>query len=82
MNDDIPPRQRRGRWAGVAAALMLAPAVISPPSAWLLAVLAAVTLAVAILAWPAGRISLAQAAGGAALLSSPRTAATSGSPAW
>ncbi|MEU5469774.1 sensor histidine kinase [Streptomyces lydicus] len=69
MNDDIPPRQRRGRWAGVAAALMLAPAVISPPSAWLLAVLAAVTLAVAILAWPAGRISLAQAAGGAALLS-------------
>ncbi|MFI0222165.1 sensor histidine kinase [Streptomyces lydicus] len=69
MNDDIPPRQRRGRWAGVAAALMLTPAVISPPSAWLLAVLAAVTLAVAILAWPAGRISLAQAAGGAALLS-------------
>ncbi|MFF7410040.1 sensor histidine kinase [Streptomyces lydicus] len=69
MNDDIPPRQKRGRWAGVAAALMLAPAVISPPSAWLLAVLAAVTLAVAILAWPAGRISLAQAAGGAALLS-------------
>ncbi|MFF7703743.1 sensor histidine kinase [Streptomyces lydicus] len=69
MNDDIPPRQRRGRWAGVAAALMLAPAVISPPSAWLLAVLAAVTLVVAILAWPAGRISLAQAAGGAALLS-------------
>lgn len=69
MDYDIPPRQRRGRWAGVAAALMLAPAVISPPSAWLLAVMAAVTLIVAIVAWPIGRISLGQAAGGAALLS-------------
>ncbi|MFF8313467.1 sensor histidine kinase [Streptomyces lydicus] len=80
MNDDIPPRQRRGRWAGVAAALMLAPAVISPPSAWLLAVLAAVTLAVAILAWPAGRISLAQAAGGVALLSLAADAGYFGQP--
>ncbi|MFI0785210.1 sensor histidine kinase [Streptomyces lydicus] len=80
MNDDIPPRQRRGRWAGVAAALMLAPAVISPPSAWLLAVMAAVTLAVAILAWPAGRISLAQAAGGAALLSLAADAGYFGQP--
>ncbi|MGX7760184.1 sensor histidine kinase [Streptomyces angustmyceticus] len=65
----MPPSKRRGRWAGAAAVLMLAPAVISPPSAWLLAVMAAVTLVVAFLAWPAGRISLAQAAGGAALLS-------------
>ncbi|MGW9041050.1 histidine kinase [Streptomyces lydicus] len=80
MNDDIPPRQRRGRWAGVAAALMLAPAVISPPSAWLLAVLAAVTLAVAILAWPSGRISLAQAAGGVALLSLAADAGYFGQP--
>ncbi|AOP50603.1 sensor histidine kinase [Streptomyces lydicus] len=80
MNDDIPPRQRRGRWAGVAAALMLAPAVISPPSAWLLAVMAAVTLAVAILAWPTGRISLAQAAGGAALLSLAADAGYFGQP--
>ncbi|MFI9356819.1 sensor histidine kinase [Streptomyces lydicus] len=80
MNDDIPPRQRRGRWAGVAAALMLAPAVIAPPSAWLLAVLAAVTLAVAILAWPSGRISLAQAAGGVALLSLAADAGYFGQP--
>ncbi|MFE0376975.1 sensor histidine kinase [Streptomyces inhibens] len=69
MDYDVPPRQKRRRWCGVAAAMMLAPAVIAPPSAYLLAVMAALTLAVSILAWPTGRISLAQAAGGVALLS-------------
>ncbi|MGW1378011.1 sensor histidine kinase [Streptomyces sp. NPDC002446] len=80
MDDDIPPRQRRGRWAGVAAAAMLLPAVISPPSAYPPAVMAAVTLTVAILARPAGRISLGRAAGGAALLSLAVDAASFGQP--
>ncbi|MEU5837267.1 histidine kinase [Streptomyces diacarni] len=80
MNDNVPFRQGRGRWAAVAAALMLAPAVISPSSAWLPAIMAAVTLAVAFLAWPTGRVSLAQAASGAALLSLAADAADFGQP--
>ncbi|WP_438489097.1 sensor histidine kinase [Streptomyces sp. S186] len=74
MDDETLPlperrRQRRRRWAGFAAGAMLVPALVSPPSAAPAAVLAALTLAVALLVWPIGRISLDRAAAGAALLS-------------
>ncbi|NDL60548.1 two-component sensor histidine kinase [Phytoactinopolyspora sp. XMNu-373] len=48
---------------------MLVPAVIAPPSAYPLAISAALVLAVAILAWPVGRVTLGLAAGSAAALS-------------
>ncbi|BDH15975.1 hypothetical protein HOK021_71540 [Streptomyces hygroscopicus] len=48
---------------------MLLPAAVSPPGAWLPAVMAALALVIAVLPWPAGRISLDRAAGGLALLS-------------
>ncbi|MFB6438374.1 sensor histidine kinase [Streptomyces sp. NPDC056411] len=80
MNDAVPRRRGRRRWAGASAALMLAPAVLAPPGTVLPAVLAALTLAVAILHWPTGRISLARAAGGAALLSLAADACSFGKP--
>ncbi|MEU7637123.1 MULTISPECIES: sensor histidine kinase [unclassified Streptomyces] len=85
MDDEsLPPRQRqrqrRRRWAGFAACAMLVPALVSPPGAAPLAVVAALTLAVALLVWPIGRISLDQAAGGAALLSLAVDAAYFGPP--
>ncbi|MFE6689393.1 sensor histidine kinase [Streptomyces sp. NPDC057743] len=48
---------------------MLVPALLAPPSAAPLAVVAALTLAAALWVWPVGRVSLGWAAGGAALLS-------------
>ncbi|MGW2020840.1 sensor histidine kinase [Streptomyces decoyicus] len=69
MVDDRRARRRRRRWGGTAAAAMLLPAAVSPPGAWLPAVMAALALVIAVLPWPAGRISLDRAAGGLALLS-------------
>ncbi|MFJ5678253.1 sensor histidine kinase [Streptomyces sp. NPDC093097] len=80
MDDDVMPRGlgqrpgerqrlRRRRWAGWLAGLVLLPALVSPPSAAPPAVVAALTLVVALLVWPVGRVSLARAAAGAALLS-------------
>ncbi|MFF2922153.1 histidine kinase [Streptomyces celluloflavus] len=69
MDYDVPPRRKRRWWCGVAAAMMIAPAVMAPPSAYLPAVMAALSLTVSILALPSGRISLARAAGGVAVLS-------------
>ncbi|GGZ26608.1 hypothetical protein GCM10010387_19920 [Streptomyces inusitatus] len=48
---------------------MIAPAVVAPPSSYPLAVMAALTLAVSILARPSGRVTLDRAAGGVAVLS-------------
>lgn len=48
---------------------MLLPAAVSPPGAWLPAVMAALALVLAVLPWPTGRIPLDRAAGGLALLS-------------
>lgn len=48
---------------------MLLPALVSPPGAWLPAVVAALVLGVAISGWPVGRVSLGRAAGGVAVLS-------------
>ncbi|MGW7490777.1 sensor histidine kinase [Streptomyces sp. NPDC054786] len=69
MDDIVPARRRRRRWCGVAAAAMLLPAAISPPGAWLPAVMAALALVVSILPWPTRPISLDRAAGGLAVLS-------------
>ncbi|MEJ8649676.1 histidine kinase [Streptomyces sp. MS1.AVA.3] len=69
MVDDRRARRRRRRWGGTAAAAMLLPAALSPPGAWLPAVMAALALVIAVLPWPTGRISLDRAAGGLALLS-------------
>ncbi|WP_330479750.1 histidine kinase [Streptomyces platensis] len=48
---------------------MLLPALVSPPGAYLPAVMAALALGVAISVWPVGRVSLARAAAGLAVLS-------------
>ncbi len=70
MKDDVPVRRRRRRgWCGAAAAAMLLPALLSPPGAWLPAVMAALSLVVALSVWPVGRVSLARAAAGTAVLS-------------
>ncbi|GCD34256.1 two-component sensor histidine kinase [Streptomyces chrestomyceticus JCM 4735] len=70
--------RRRSRWIAAAVALVLAPAVAAPPSAWTVAVMAALALAVAMLAWPAGRLD--RAAGGIAVLSPVADAAYFGPP--
>ncbi|MEU9121267.1 histidine kinase [Streptomyces sp. NPDC048506] len=65
-------RGRRARtwWAATAAVCMLAPAALAPLDGWLPALMAALTLAVAILVRPAGgRLPLDRAAAGTALLS-------------
>ncbi|WP_229893964.1 sensor histidine kinase [Streptomyces glebosus] len=70
MTGDVPARRRRRRgWCGAAAAVMLLPALVSPPGAYLPAVVAALALGVAISVWPVGRVSLARAAAGLAALS-------------
>lgn len=71
MTGGVPAtRRRRGKgWCGAAAAAMLLPALVSPPGAWLPAVMAALALAVAISVWPVGPVSLARAAAGLAVLS-------------
>ncbi|MET9297529.1 histidine kinase [Streptomyces sp. NPDC003077] len=66
--------RRRRRWTAAVAALVLAPAIAAPPSTWTTAVMAALTVAVAMLPWRAGRIGLGRiglgrAAGGVAALS-------------
>ncbi|WP_405743601.1 histidine kinase [Streptomyces sp. NBC_01525] len=82
MDHGIPPRQRRRRWrwAGAGAALMLVPAALAPPSAALLAVMAALALAAALATWPCRRVSLAQAAGTVAALSLVTDACIFGTP--
>ncbi len=70
MKDNVPARRRRRRgWCGAAAAAMLLPALLSPPGACLPAVMAALSLVVALSVWPVGRVSLARAAAGTAVLS-------------
>ncbi len=69
MDNGVPARKGRRLWCGVAVVLMLAPAVIAPPGAWLTAIAAASALAMSIPVWPAGRIALDHAAAGAAVLS-------------
>ncbi|MGY5130773.1 sensor histidine kinase [Streptomyces nigrescens] len=70
MKDNVPARRRRRReWCGAAAAAMLLPALLSPPGACLPAVMAALALVVALSVWPVGRVSLARAAAGVAVLS-------------
>ena len=54
---------------GVAVVSILSPAVLAPPSGLVVAVPAALAVAVAILPWPIGRVSLAQAAGALGALS-------------
>ncbi|GGU43353.1 hypothetical protein GCM10010211_03450 [Streptomyces albospinus] len=61
-------------------ASVLAPAAVAPPAGSVLAVMAALALVVAISAWPQGRISLAQAAGGTALASLAADLAYAGTP--
>jgi len=53
----------------VAVVSILSPAVLAPPSGLVVAVPAALAVAVAILPWPIGRVSLAQAAGALGALS-------------
>ncbi|MFD5399276.1 sensor histidine kinase [Streptomyces sp. NPDC127097] len=70
MTGGAPARRgRRRAWSGAAAAAMLLPALVSPPGAWLPAVMAALALGVATAVWPVGRVSLARAASGLAVLS-------------
>ncbi|WP_236573763.1 sensor histidine kinase [Streptomyces sp. GS7] len=73
------PRRRRW-WCGAAALSMLAPAVVAPPAGSVPAVMAALALVAAIAAWPAGRVSLAHAAGGTALASLAADLAYGGAP--
>ncbi|WP_107052971.1 sensor histidine kinase [Streptomyces sp. NRRL S-337] len=65
--------QRNGRfrraWATTAAVLLLAPALLAPPGAAPLAILAALTTVVSLLSWPIRRYELAHVAAGTALLS-------------
>ncbi|MFG2092726.1 sensor histidine kinase [Streptomyces sp. NPDC048612] len=70
MKDNVAGRRgRRAGWCGAAATAMLLPALVSPPGGWIPAVMAALTLAVALAGWPVGRVTLARAAAGAAVLS-------------
>ncbi|MFF4289286.1 sensor histidine kinase [Streptomyces sp. NPDC001633] len=67
------PARRNGRfrraWATTAAVLLLAPALLTPPDAAPLAILAALTTVVSLLSWPISRYDLAHVAAGTALLS-------------
>ncbi|MET9178461.1 histidine kinase [Kitasatospora aureofaciens] len=69
--DPLTRPDRSWRWSAVAAALLLfAPVALAHPgdrgAALLLALTAALAAAVALLAWPLGRVTLATAAGAAA----------------
>ncbi|MEU9498675.1 ATP-binding protein [Streptomyces sp. NPDC048196] len=67
------PARRNSRfrraWATTAAVLLLAPALLTPPGAAPLAILAALTTVVSLLSWPIRRYDLAHVAAGTALLS-------------
>jgi len=54
-----PVSRFRVFWCGVAVVTILLPAVLAPPSALVVAVPAALAVAVAMLPWPIGRVSLA-----------------------
>ncbi|SHE96806.1 sensor histidine kinase [Streptoalloteichus hindustanus] len=68
-NEPGPTTSRRRFWCGLVVATLLAPALAGPPSTLVAAVAAAVTTVIAMLRWPTGRISLAWAAVGAAVVS-------------
>ncbi|MYW00634.1 histidine kinase, partial [Streptomyces sp. SID3343] len=60
---------RRNRWAGVAVVPVLIPLVLSPPIGIVTATSAAIVLAVALVRWPQGRVTLARATGAVVALS-------------
>jgi signal transduction histidine kinase len=68
MREGFVPRFRRF-WCAVAVVAILSPAVLAPPGALVVAIPAALAVAAAILPWPIGRVSLAQAAAALAVLS-------------
>ncbi|WP_207782249.1 sensor histidine kinase [Phytoactinopolyspora limicola] len=80
MTYETTIRGGRRRVSAMAAALMLVPAVMTPPSTYPLAITAALVLAVAILAWPIGRVTLSVAAGCTAALSLALNLAYFGQP--